>query len=374
MENTLFIVFFSSIIYIFRICFFFVGFLLEIKKTKKFREKNYEPYVSVIIPARNEEENILNTLFSFRNIDYPINKYEIIVVNDRSTDRTRNKIEEIISQIPNLKLLNIENDKQKFDIPGKAGTIHFGVQNAKGEIIMITDADCKVQSKWIKEMSKTYYDQQAGFVTSFTYVTGNRIFDKIQAIEWTYMHTMAMGGVGMNQPLGCYGNNLTFRKKFYQDFGGYKTIPFTVTEDLSLQMAFHKQNYKVHYLISPETLVDTKPCKNFKEYLSQHHRWARGGLNLGWRAVIFVLSSFAIWAGLIYFATQGDILNMLFLGLIRMLGDTILLIPPLKILKKSNVFLYLPIAVPFFLLMELIIPFSTLKRKVVWKNQVFTST
>lgn len=374
MESPFFVLVLSSIIYLFRISFFLIGFIIENIRTKKFEKGIFEPKVSVIIPARNEEKNIEEALTSFKNVNYPVENYEIIVVNDRSTDKTKEKIEKMIKILPNVKLIDINDDKEKRNIPGKAGAVHIGVLNSQGEIIFVTDADCKVHPNWIKKLTKIYQDPRVGFVTSFTNVQGSRLFDTIQAIEWIYMHTMAMGGVGLNQPLGCYGNNLTFRKEHYFAFGGYEKIPFSVTEDLALQKAFHRNNYKLHYLVDKETIVDTKPCESLKEYFHQHHRWARGGLNLGWRAAIFVLSSFAIWAGLIYFSIIQDFLHLALLLLIRILGDTLLLIPPIIILRKPKLLLFVPFAIPFFLIVELIIPFVIFKRKVYWKNQIFTST
>ncbi|MCX7908487.1 MAG: glycosyltransferase [Ignavibacteria bacterium] len=374
MENTLFIVFLSTFLYIVRISFFIIGFIKEYKNIKTKKTSQEHPYVSIIIPARNEECNIKDNLESLTKINYPNDKFEILVVNDRSTDRTSFVVNEIMKLNKNIKLVNIENDAQKEHIPGKAGAVHIGVNNSKGDLIFVTDADCQVQPNWLMKLTRLYNNNQTGFVSSYTNVIGTRLFDKIQAIEWIYMHTMGMGGVGMNIPLGCYGNNITFRKKFYLNFGGYKNISFSVTEDLALQMAFHKNKYEIHYLIDPETIVDTKPCKNLKEYFAQHHRWARGGLNLGWKAVVFVLSSFTFWVGMFYFTILGYLYPVILLLFIRMIGDFALLLSPLSILNKKYLLKYIPIAVPFFLLVELVIPFFTLKKKVKWKNQVFTST
>lgn len=374
MESAITVLFLSSIVFFLRICFFIIGFFKERRRTQKQKTNHFEPFVSIVVPARNEEQNIEGVINSLKKINYPKDKFEVIIVNDRSTDGTRELVENAINGLANFKLVNIENEAQKHQIPGKAGAVHVGVENSIGEVIFVTDADCTVQPNWIKKIVKLYYDKDTGFVTSYTNVVGSRFFDKIQAVEWIYMHTMAMGGVGMNQPLGCYGNNLTFRRSYYLNFGGYAKIPFSVTEDLALQKAFHSQNYRIHYYIDPETTVDTKPVKNITEYFSQHHRWARGGLNLGWRAVIFVLSSFAIWAGFLYFAFFGDWFHLLILLLIRIFGDLVLLISPLSILKKISYIFLIPIAVLFFLLVELTIPFSILNENVKWKDQIFKST
>ncbi|MCX7879441.1 MAG: glycosyltransferase [Ignavibacteria bacterium] len=374
MNTEILIIILSTSILFLRIGFFLIGFFRENKRTKNPEPPVELPFVSVIVPARNEEANIEQCIRSLKELDYPSNKFEIIAVNDRSTDNTRSILESLQKDTPNLKIVNLENDEQKDGIPGKAGTIHIGVKNSKGKIIFNTDADCTVPQKWLLSLVGIYNEPGVGFLTSYTSVTGNRLFDKIQSIEWIYMNTMGMGGVGMNQPMGCYGNNLTFLKSAYESIGGYKNIPFSVTEDLSLQQAMFKNNYKVRYYIGPNALVNTKPCSNFKEYISQHHRWARGGLTLGWRAVFFVLSSFSLWGGMLYFLT-----NLLFpffflLLFIRFFCDFLLLAYPLKILKKEEYFRYLPIAIPFFLFVELIIPFIVWESKVHWKGQVFETT
>ncbi len=374
MENTSFILLLSTIVYIFRIAFFITGFFREYKRTKNRLAGNYSPKVSIIIPAKDEENNIEDLLSSIKEIDFPNDKLEVIVVNDRSTDKTADIVRKHATNQNNIKLINVANDSEKFNIPGKAGAVHLGVESSRGEIIFVTDADCKIQPQWVKKILPIYEDKKIGFVTSFTNVIGKRLFDKIQAIEWIYMHTMAMGGIGLNQPLGCYGNNLTFRKDYYLDFGGYKSIPFSVTEDLALQKAFHNNNYQIHYCIDKDILVDTKPCKNVKEYFAQHHRWARGGLNLGWRAAIFVLSSFGIWAGMLYFLVSGNLLCFLLLLVIRVAGDFALITPALLILNKTKLLFYVPLSVLFFLIVELAIPFAILNKKVIWKNQVFKTT
>lgn len=360
----------STIIYGLRTIFFLIGFIRERKICRDQKSKDYTPYVSVVVSAKDEEKNIEECILSVSQNNYPQDKFEIIAIDDRSEDRTGEILHNLQKTIPNLNVITIENDEQKEGMIGKARALQIGIENSKGEIILVTDADCTVAPEWISTMVQCYKDPNVGFVASFTNVTGGRLFDRIQSIEWIYMHTMALGGIGNNQPLGCYGNNISIRRKAFDLVGGYRKIPFSVTEDLALQQAIHKTKYKVHYLVHPDALVNTKPCDTFSEYIFQHHRWARGGVKLGWRAVIFVLSSFAIWAGLIYFLLNQHFLYAVVLLLIRIIGDSIVTTPSLIILKKQKYFIYL-IFVVFFLMMELIAPFLLLNKKVRWKGQVF---
>jgi cellulose synthase/poly-beta-1,6-N-acetylglucosamine synthase-like glycosyltransferase len=374
MKYELMILGISSSIYLLRIAFFLIGFFREYFRNRKFLSSDFEPRVSVIVPARNEEENIEQCINSLSKLDYPNDKLEIVAINDRSEDKTKEILDGLAQKYSNLRVIHIENESQKFNIPGKAGAIQVGAEAATGDVVFQTDADCTVNPKWVKQMVKVFKQPETGFVSAYTNIDGKRLFDKVQAIEWIYMNTMGTGGIGMNQILGCYGNNASFRKKFFDLIGGYRKIKFSVAEDLALQQAFFKNGYKVHYLVDPNTMVTTKPCKNFKEYLQQHHRWTRGGLNLRWRAAIFVLSSFAIWFGLLFFAYNLDFFHFATLLLLRFTGDLLLLIPPLITLKKKSYFLYFPFAVPFFLLVELLAPFMTLNKNVKWKGQIFRTT
>lgn len=389
----------SVIIYILRIGLLMIGFFLEKGRTTKNPVNQFLPTVSVVVPARNEEKNISDCISSISQSNYSKELFEIIAIDDRSTDRTGELLDALSNKVKNLKVIHItEEDSQIHSqqltlsilnkeelekkisfynsgikqLKGKPAALQVGIENASGEIILMTDADCTVPPNWIRTIVSQYLKPEVGFVASFTNVVGERIFDKLQAIEWIYMHTMAMGGVGLSQPLGCYGNNISVRRKSFEKVGGYKGIKFSITEDLALQHSIFNSGDKIHYLISPEAIVDTKPCPTFREYLLQHHRWSRGGLALGWRAAIFVLSSFAIWAGLFYFFFINFNLPILLAILsTRFAGDLLLLFPSMVILDKTRYFKYYPLAVALFLLMEFLAPLMVLYPKVQWKGQVF---
>lgn len=373
MDNE-FIFVFSIIIYLFRTTFFALGFYLEQRRTSRNITNGYFPFVSVIVPARNEESNIFNCIHSIARCNYPKELIEIIAINDRSTDKTGEILDTLRDKIKNLKVIHIIKENKTSNLKGKVAALNVGIENSSGEIILMTDADCTVPPNWITAMVSHYQNQNVGFISSFTNVVGTRVFDKLQAIEWIYTHTMAMGGVGLNQPLGCYGNNISVRRKSFEKIGGYKKIKFSVTEDLALQQAIHAHGNKIHYIISNDTLIDTMPCQTFLEYLRQHHRWSRGGLALGWRAAIFILSSLAIWAGLFVFTIHFNLPILLTILSIRFLGDLLIILPSIIILNKKRYLLYFPLAIFLFLFMELLVPLIVLYPTVRWKGQTFNTS
>ncbi len=349
---------------------FLTGAYKERKHTYN-KSSETKPFVSVIVPARNEERNIMQCINSIHNNNYPEDKYEIIAVNDRSTDNTLSVLNDLSRSIKNLKVINVTEENKIKNLRGKPGALEKGIAAARGEIILMTDADCLVGKHWIETMAAQYNTPEVGLVASFTNVLGKRIFDIIQAIEWAYLHTMASAGVGLKQPLGCYGNNLSVSKKAYIAVGGYRKIKFSVTEDLALLQTIHKAGYTVRYLTHKDADVDTFACKTFSEYLKQRHRWAVGGLDLGWRAAIFVISSALLILGIIASIVIWNPVYLTAIVLTRMFWDYLLIGSSFNILQKKELKKWIPVAVLFFIVLETIVPFLLLKKQVEWKGQVF---
>ncbi len=364
----------SVIILISRIALFSIGAYLERNKKIEFYDESDNPMVSVVVPARNEEANIENCINSIAESDYPVEKYEIIAVNDRSTDRTGEILDDLSKNIKNLKIVSIDEAHHHQNLKGKPGALQSGIDEAQGDIILMTDADCKVGSKWIKKISSCYKDKNIGFVASFTNIDGEGLFDRIQAIEWIYMHTLACAGIGLGQPLGCFGNNISVRKSVFDQIGGFEKIRFSVTEDLALITEFHNQGKGIIYFVDKDADIDTLPCKTIGEYIKQHHRWAIGGMELGLKAVFFVISSVSLWVGIIISLITGNYLMAALFPLIRIIGDYIIILPSILRLKKIKLIGWIIPAVMFFILLEILAPFLLFKKTITWKDQSFKRT
>jgi cellulose synthase/poly-beta-1,6-N-acetylglucosamine synthase-like glycosyltransferase len=357
-----------------RTVLFLIGNYIENKKDRKSGESVEFPLVSVIIPARNEEENIEQCIRSVALNNYPQSRYEIIIVNDRSTDKTGEILTTLESKYDNLRVITVAGESRYPNLKGKPGALQTGFDGASGEILLMTDADCTVSQSWISRMVARYSDPKVGLVASFTDVASNKMFEKFQAIEWLYMHTMARGGIGLRQSLGCFGNNLSIRRHVLDEIGGYSKIRFSVTEDLALLQEVERSGYCIGYIRSEESLVTTKPCTKVKEYISQRHRWAVGGMDLGLKAVFFVLSSTLVWLGILISALTCNLGWFVAIMAARLLGDFWLIETTLKKLKRQKYLLLIIPAVITFMLMELMSPLFLLKRKVRWKGQIFTNT
>lgn len=370
MLETIFI--FAIIFYSLRGILFYIGAYLERKSSDIIDENLAIPFLSVVVPARNEENNIAKCLNSLLKSKYPVEKFEIVVVNDRSEDNTQKIVEEYIAKYNIIKLINVIEKREHKNLQGKAGALDIGIRNSKGEFVLITDADCKVNKNWIKNIALTFVQNKCDFIASYTLIRKSRsLFEHLQEIEWLFMHTMASGGLGLNQPLGCFGNNTAIKKEVYENIGGYENIKFSVTEDLALLQTLTKNGYKANYICNPKATVKTEPCHTIEEYIKQHHRWTVGGKGLGWRASVFVATSVSIWFGILLSVIFGEYLWIIPLLLTRILGDLLVIIPVLNRLELHHLKASIVPSILMVFVLELLTPLYLLKKNVVWKGQIF---
>lgn len=355
-------------IYIMRSVIFWYGARRERIKNSHWRADAHSR-VSIIVPARNEEANIEHCVRSIMANIYK-GEFELIVVNDRSTDTTGAILSRLQHEFPTLIVHNTVESPSDGQLRGKPRALHQGIGLSQGDIVMMTDADCTVGSRWIQSITG-FFTEDVGLVPSFTVMDPHTGFEKLQTLEWVFNHTLAGAGIGLKQPLGCFGNNLSIRRSVYEEIGGYTGIRFSVTEDLALQQAVAHTRWSIRYPCNYEARVVTLPVRSFGSFLRQHQRWAKGGQALGWRATIFVLSSASLWLGIITSILTAEWEWLCVLLVQRVIADLIIIFPSLKELRLTYLWPWFPLALPFFLCIEFVIPFFLLKRNVVWKGQTF---
>ncbi|RMD50546.1 MAG: glycosyltransferase, partial [Ignavibacteria bacterium] len=302
-----------EIIFLIAITLYFIQvFVFSVFIRKKFPKLKDEelPTATIIVAARNEEENILRCIQSLDKCEYPDGKLEIVIVDDNSTDNTFNIVEEYIRGKEKFKL--IKTEKQFDNIKGKANAIANGIENSSGEIILTTDADCIVHPKWAKTLA-SYYTEDVGMVCGYTNQTTDSLFSTIQSIDFLYLMSVAAGTMNLKKPTSCIGNNMSYRRKVYEEVGGYQALPFSVTEDFQLLMAVNKLGkYQIIYPMDKNALVTSNACKDVKSLYWQKKRWGVGGweappfafmvMGTGWFThACIVLSPFFFSLNVFYF-------------------------------------------------------------------------
>ena len=340
-----------------------------IRRTRDKQVLGVQPFVSVVIAARNEERNIGACLESVFHQTYPADRFEVIVVNDHSTDGTEALCMEFIGRHPNCKIISaLEHPTLR----GKTNALHRGIEQAHGEIILITDADCIVPPTWVEHTAQRY-DVKVGIVGGITLQGAESWFEGIQSLDWAYLLGIASSTVSLHNPLSTIGNNLSFRKAAYEDVGGYEKIPFSVTEDFVLFRAIvETKRWEYLYPVDPNLLVISKPCSSVRELVRQKHRWGKGGLDIkpsgiaimavGYLTHLLILSTF-LWGS---FLVASSAL------LVKMIGDYSFLYQTLKKLGRTDLFKYFYPFQLYYILYVLALPFIVFfGGKVVWKGRAY---
>lgn len=259
-------------------------YLLSQKHPSK-SEPNVLPKTAVLIAMRNEQNSIAACLHSLSDQNYPADLYDVFVLDDGSTDRSVEIAQEIIQEHANFHLLEIREEKD--GLKGKMNALAQALNQVDHEIILITDADCIVPSDWMRT-HVSYFAKDTGMVgglTSLTPPAGIEIpgykasfFGKIQTLDWLYLQTIAAASSHVGKPITILGNNFSFRKKMYDEIGGFKKLGFSVTEDYLLMRTMLKETgWRVRHTIDAANAVYSKPVKNLAAFFRQRLRWTRGG-------------------------------------------------------------------------------------------------
>ena len=234
------------------------------------------PFVSILIAARNEESNLANCLQSLLDLDYPEDKYEILVGNDRSEDKTGEIADAFAVRYKQIRSFTIYKHLIKGN--GKANVLAQLVPKAKGEFLFITDADIRFPQKWIRAMLAAMREDVA-LVTGTSVVVGSNFLAYMQQIDWLFATGMLKVVSDLDIPVTTMGNNMLIRKKVYEEVGGYEALPFSITEDLEL-FNHIKEDYKTINLFNADVLNESVPIKSLDQLLIQRKRWMRGAFEL----------------------------------------------------------------------------------------------
>jgi cellulose synthase/poly-beta-1,6-N-acetylglucosamine synthase-like glycosyltransferase len=225
--------------------------------------------LSIIISAKNEADNISSLLNSLKNVDYPKDNFEIILVDDNSTDLTYNNACASKNEFTNLKIIKAENKKY----PGKKGALALGISIAINDYILITDADCTVSAAWLKRYSEKFnqgYDflfGNAPFIPKPGFVNAISRFENLRTF---FLYTTASK---LHLPYSAAARNFGFKKSSFYKIQGYENTNETLSgdDDLLIREAV-KNKMRIGYIPNEDTAVYSSAKETLKEYLIQRTR------------------------------------------------------------------------------------------------------
>lgn len=233
-------------------------------------ERTPHTRVSVIIPARNEEENIGPLLQALEQQTYPRALTEVIVVDDHSTDGTASEVR----KFPWVNLIQLSADGIN---SYKKKAIETGIHAAGGEWIVTTDADCLPPPRWLETMVAVKEEKKAVFIAAPVRMEYNKSWlQRFQSLDFLVLQGITGAAVNGQQLSMCNGANLGYSKAAFTQVNGFSGIDRLASGDDMLLMHKIRREFpdKIFYLKSPDAIVSTAPMKTWRAFFNQRIRWA----------------------------------------------------------------------------------------------------
>jgi biofilm PGA synthesis N-glycosyltransferase PgaC len=352
--------------------------------------KNYESTivtgkttVTILIPARNEANNIKHCIASILKQTYNKNLLQIIVIDDFSTDNTA---EIIKSYNPHVELLQLKNFIQQNETNSfKKKAITIGVQNATGQLIICTDADCIVNESWVSNIVSYYEKTNAQFIaatvqliTSLHNQNAKWNFVQIfQTIDFATLQGITAASVFKKFHTMCNGANLVYTKKAFMQVNGFEGIDHIASGDDMLLMHKIKTAFpnQVLYLKSANATVQTLTVPNWKSFFAQRIRWSSKASHYNDKKIFYALLlvyvlnvATLIQVVSLFFWPINWILVLLFV-IVKSLVEYWFLLPVLQFYKQQFLKTKFWYCIPFHIIYVVIAGWFGKFGKVQWKGR-----
>ena len=364
------------VVYAILVSAFIVGFL----KTTKFQLKNLpvNNSFSILIPFRNEVENLPTLLRSIALLNYPKELFEILLINDASNDNYNSIIDTFIVKNKQLSLRVLDNIR--LSNSPKKDAIKMGIEYSKYNWILTTDADCVVPNLWLRAYDEFIQRNNVIFISGpVTFKTKRSFLNKFQLLDFSALIGSTIGGFGIRRPFLCNGANLCYSKNVFNIVDGYSGNNTVASGDdiFLLEKIAAKYPQQVSYLKSFDVLVQTTAMNSLKELLSQRIRWASKSGSYQNRFAQFVGIVILLMNILFCSIIVSGVFHPLSKFMIAIISvkitiDFILVALTLKFKRKPSLLVYYPIVSiihPFF---NIVVGCMALfKQKYMWKDRTF---
>lgn len=338
--------------------------------------------ISVVVVVRNEEDNLPALLRSIGCQTYLTHLYEVLVVDDFSTDATVDLIRSWQASAPfSLQLIELKDHITSHLADGafKKKAIDLAVRQSAGELIVTTDGDCLVSENWLMAIAQLYAQTQAQMIcggVTFS-VPEDTIFSRLQTIEFASLIGSGAATLRFGVPTMCNAANLAFTKAAFMSVGGYRDTASTATgDDLFLMHKIHQAfPVKVFFLKNADAVVHTQPPPTVGAFYQQRKRWAsKWNLYRDWRvsglALFVFLSNLALLAGVLAAITQTLPLGMFFVGiLLRWAIEWLFLSNLLVFLRKPRLLGWIPMVQWIYPLYVVFFGLVVQKKGYHWKDR-----
>lgn len=354
-------------------------------KIEPFNLQNLEPQTkfTVVIPFRNEAKNLSELLTSITNLNYPSSHFEVILVNDESSDDSHDLINIFLQKQQNIQAENIFviQNKRSSNSP-KKDAITTAITEAKYSWIITTDADCKLPEYWLDSFNEFIQTHDAVAIAGLVLFTGqSSFFTRFQILDTLSLQGATIGGFGIKQPFMCNGANFAYRKDAFLQVKGFTGNDNLASGDDIFLLEKIKIKYpkNIHFLKSQHAIVKTKVANSVSEYIQQRLRWASKSKQYKFifsklLGVIVFLSNLVILALIpllvlesFSFKTAG------LLFLLKFSIDVLLIFKAARFFKSEHLLLSYLFASVIYPIIMVYIVFSLPLSKLNWKGRRYNT-
>ncbi|MCZ2444008.1 MAG: glycosyltransferase [Flavobacteriales bacterium] len=328
--------------------------------------------VSIIIPCRNEEKNIAYLLQILTHKQDWQNSYEIICVNDHSEDNTKM----IIQTYDGVKCFDLEGNF------GKKASITYGISQASGSIIVLTDADCIPEEKWINHLLGFFSDTDIQMVCGWVkIIRESSFFSGLAALEFSTLTASSAALAGHHRPILCNGANLAFRRSAFDSVKGYENDNMASGDDVLLMhriKAAYGRN-AIAYAVTPPSSVHTYLPNSFQSFWRQRLRWAgkataytdKEAISISWLVFIFHA---LLWVPLLFLWMPGMLLLWLLTWGIKTILDSIFIITYTTDMGMKKLLYYLlPLSMVYWIYVPCVAIASVFAKQIKWKGREYNA-
>ena len=248
-----------------------LSYKFKTRKLKKYPEvinENYKPSITVMIPAHNEESVISSTVENILAMDYE--NFDVIVIDDRSTDNTPNVIKELEQKYDKVTALIRPQDA----FPGKSAVLNDAFKIAKGEAILVFDADATVEPDFLKKMVPNLEPKDVGAVQARKIIRNKNVnlLTRCQNNEYTMDSHLQVGRDSVKGAVELRGNGELIKREAIEDIGGWNN--YTLVDDLDMSTRLHIKGWDIRFCI--DAVVYEEGIIYIKPLYRQRRRWLEG--------------------------------------------------------------------------------------------------
>ena len=288
---------------------------LGLLKKSRTGNNDSKPSVAVVIAARNEESNIEKLLSDLADQDYS-GQLDIYVADDRSTDSTGKLIDKYAHQHDNFHSVKIL--ERSTHMTPKKNALTECIKRTTAEIILSTDADCRLGTSWVSA-AVPHFDEDTGILVGYSEVDSSSLFAEYQALDFAAIMVTNAGMMVQGYAWSGSGQNLAYRRSAFTQIGGFNPVASRVSGDdvYLVQTISRKTDFGAKFIFDQRHFVKTAPMDSVKAFINQRIRWSSNSRGLEKNDPLFF--SFLLTAFLTNF--------LILLGILTGLNDMGLWIP-----------------------------------------------